>query len=394
MAQQRKKPAEIEEEHEEIELEPTDSSEIDLVSEVDRVTDILGGRSGLLELRIYRIPKEGGMKRPYLTKMDPQDVNLLEDRLRDEYGTGEYEVRLWDGQQIHRRLRVEVEAPLKKESPQAHTQPADLSGVVERLFSGMSNMMREQQQETKIMMLEMADRLRPKEPEKQSMADMIAALVALDKLRGGNDKKDRDPLEVLERVLGTAEKVREFGAEQSDTLNPNKLINSLASIVQNAPRMPQPMTAPVRVPGPVHTPVAREPAKPISQPAEEQNDMFGLFTPVIRQQLEFLCAMAAKDADTEVYANVVLDQLPEKFHGTLLEKLQEKGMDGLIQICPNVTNFPEWFAQLIDNIIEMLSEGEADETGDLTDIEKPDIRTQTEPVPGSDAISVQASTEN
>jgi hypothetical protein len=68
-----------------------------------------------------------------------------------------------------------------------------------------------------------------------------------------------------------------------------------------------------------------------------------------------------------VYANVILDDLPERFYGVLVEFLgddDDAAVDKLADIEPKVQSYRPWFIQLCGLIREGIVEDDGD--GDLT----------------------------
>jgi hypothetical protein len=188
--------------------------------------------------------------------------------------------------------------------------------------------------------------------------------------------------------------VREVGGDSDNPLTP--LAKTLSGLLSQ-PRMPiYPQNTPARQEPKQteiqHTPEAR--AANSKETDKEPENMLGIFNAVIHQQLLFLVKMAEKDADTEVYANVILDQLPETFHEKLRAELSppDEGFSKLCAILPDVAKYPDWFMQLIETLLEMLTP-EADASGDvLTGESEPGIRNQTEP--GSVDVNTSSHTEN
>ena len=125
-----------------------------------------------------------------------------------------------------------------------------------------------------------------------------------------------------------------------------KIVDTIQSAV-NRPSIPNP---------PAHPAVRQaQPAAPVqvaSQPQEE--DVIQL---LIRQYLPVLVGAASKNSDTETYANLILDQVPESQYASFRNWLtQPDCLDRLAQIAPAIQYQQDWWISLRQTLAEALTD--------------------------------------
>ena len=80
--------------------------------------------------------------------------------------------------------------------------------------------------------------------------------------------------------------------------------------------------------------------------------------PWLKGQVEKFLPVAQRNRDPELYANVLLEELPEdQDPATLMQFIERPDwFDWLKSLDPRVANFPQWFAQLRAHLIRYLKE--------------------------------------
>lgn len=101
-------------------------------------------------------------------------------------------------------------------------------------------------------------------------------------------------------------------------------------------------------------------ALPSNAPAQPQNPEADAMNK-LKMGLSFLCMQASSGKDADLYADVVLDNVPEDEIDKLLQ--QSDPVAVLAQFEPAVANNREWFAKLIASVKEALTEQEPEEAG-------------------------------
>lgn len=74
----------------------------------------------------------------------------------------------------------------------------------------------------------------------------------------------------------------------------------------------------------------------------------------LKMQLLYLCTQAARDADPGPYAAIIVDQVPEDVLQPLIN--DPNWLDQLAKFHSNVRQFPEWFNELREAVIEEMQE--------------------------------------
>jgi hypothetical protein len=350
---------EIEEEIDEFyDVDETDD-ELDVATTVSRFMAGFGAEDGETEIKIFR--KGKGAKRSFLFAIDTEDMQGIEDRLRDEYDGGHFEARLWNitKGRILKRIPVDVEAP-KRPNPAMQPQQnnsANMAEMFERMTAAsddkMMRMMEMAELRSKNMMLEMAQLLKPAE-QKSGVEETLQLMQLMQSFQ----PKQESALDLIKEMNKTKEAINDFHGEE-----PQDMMGVLSKGADTLMTMVKENQA--KKPAVPHTnPAPRVQARP--QPKEE-TDM-GLKETVInrglRQYVAPLIQLAIENKDVEPYAPVILDRIPEEHHDTLWSIVGagvDPSFERLAQIEPAVREHETWFRLLLDELHELLRPATADE---------------------------------
>lgn len=325
-------------------------------------------------ISVYRDSK-GRAVGAYLFKCTPSEFSLADvlDKLRDEYDGGSFRIIIFaNGQRVKNQL-VEVEAPkksafdfMRKNEPIAVAPPQnDLAHALLQIQEAMRNqsdsmrdmMLTQQQENTKMLLQVLAAKDNHAAPQQTSLAEMLQLLTVAQSIGGG--KSDSiSPDKMLEMFFEGMKQGREMGgggeSENVLTTAIKAFGPTIAEITSKmAQQQPQPQSMQQRreLPGPT-------PIRPESQvtniedrPAPEAPDP----TAALQPYIAMLVNAAQVDGDPEVYANLLLDQIPEQVLREYLES--DINYQMLLGYFPpeSATCFP-WFDSLRALVLEFLAQ--------------------------------------
>ncbi len=211
----------------------------------------------------------------------------------------------------------------------------------------------------------------------ESLADLVLALKGMRELSGGDDSVKR--LTELKELVGV---VKEFGGGGGETTGSTfadiardglKALPALAGLMQGRQPAPPAAAPPAAaqplleepqgmVPGDVRgIPAASGMAPPDNVPQQSapvpQGNEMGLLQ-WLQGFLPSLLHQASRDSDAQLYADLMLDNLPE---GVDLEEIRARLSDPawfkqLQMLQPGVTRYEHWFTRLHASLLEGLQE--------------------------------------
>ena len=322
-----------------IESEHEDHSALegDLDDQLSAITSELGSNDEDVEysMMVYKVvPNTGNME--YLFTVFPHELPIL-DRLRDEYGGGDFETRVYRKQggkrkTLFRKLRQKIGAPRVAN----HVKQGD-SGEVTQLarvmmqgFEKMSEMVMEIKREVSTQPVQQAPTMTEM---MQSMAMMMSAMKDIapqPPAQGGNEVKTL--LEGLK--LG-----QELASERGDASSTDVLLEAIKSF---GPALTEVTKAEVASPK----------AIPIKQnPTVRKEPMLSPKEIMLRQQIKNLVKCAQQGKDPSLYAELTLDNVPEPMVKEFINGDYKKRVTKLV---PEAENVWPWFEKMRDEIHIML----------------------------------------
>jgi len=150
------------------------------------MADFDGGELDQLEVRVYRA-RQGKGQLAYVFGCLPTELPIL-DKLRDEYGGGDFEVRILKNKKIFsfRRFQVAVEAPVNK--PQdSDDKMRGIESRIDEKFSRLAEILTAQQNQPPVDIVGM---------QSSMMQNMLAMKEIL-----GNNTKQPSPISQLKEML-------------------------------------------------------------------------------------------------------------------------------------------------------------------------------------------------
>lgn len=319
---------------------------------------VRGLAEGERYLKLYRVNEQGGRPR-FLAHLIPEEFN--EGYVAERFGGGRYFARwkMTDG--TWKRYPFEIEGeplPVQRIKPVAEEEeeeaqfippPQQTMGGGGENFSLRDMLLFMQQAEDRSfrqlqMMLQL---MRPAPPPQAPTEQVFSLIEKLAPMLQGAGGEGGNPwligLNQLKEPL-------------------TKLVDSvyLAMAAKGVPAQPAPAGPPAA------------PTIPSAPKAEPMKDTPPDMLAYIRQVLPLLVTAAAKNADPQTYADLLLDQLPPLSYAPLKEWLLKPGcLDQLAHIEPGIRFQAEWWESLRAAIVEALTEGADNELGTVQPNEAP-----------------------
>lgn len=296
-----------------------------------------------------------------------EGVELME--YLGRYGAGDYMILAYKGggsgitHRFYRTLAPESRFAKKEALSVAHAASPAPNGEMTALVKQLASMQ-------EMMFAFMTQQKQPGGGD--DFKSRLQELVLLREALGGNAPQT-DQLGMLTKVISLARDMQPPGeggpgmldvAERWFTkLGPLLTAHVAAQTPQRA-RIAGPAAAPGATPAAPHPSAPAQPAQPAqtAQPAAPENKGEEMFQ---RQMIKFFLNMlidsAAQDADPFTYANMVIDKVPEE---TLQAWINEPSLAAkLAEFDKRVNDYPEWFAQLRTEIVQIMGEEAANDAG-------------------------------
>ena len=311
-------------------------------------------------IKVYRvIEKEGKMN--WLFNCLPSELPII-DKLRDAYGSGLYRARVYKNGSLYRALDYSIEAPkfmdqMKNPLQQSSAQqPADVTNIVnamlaaqERQFLKLQEIlvnrappatgfnMQEAMTGVLAMMVQMKSFLAPSQPNTGGI-DMLLKFMEIAKEIGGGGG-ETNFLDVIRDVV----KSDVFGKALEASVVPQLP-------AQSATSQPAKKRLPVQ---------AAQTASVASTTNSNEVNSMKVPAIVIKQYLGQLISRAERGSDPALYAEFVLDNVADTiYEKPLVEFLsRENVVDELAKIDGRVQQHVEWFNELRDSVISILTDG-------------------------------------
>ena len=302
-------------------------------------------------IKVYQVEEKTG-KSDWLFNCQPEELPIME-RLRDAYcdegKRSVFQIRIYKNKKLFRRFHYSIKGAkgLLKISDNKNDMTAVLAAITQSQaaqFSQLKELMLVNKPAPSFNMMEM-------------MTGMVALMVQMKNLlpapASGNSTGNVDML------LKGMEFMRDFagGGEGKET----NMMDIIKELIKS-PLLEKAIEGASAVVSSVPTnPVNPALAKPASE-LSPQNTGNNTMNPIIKGYLNTLVKKAAQDADPELYAAFILDNVPEKTVREYL--LRDDLMRVIVSVNPQAAQYSAWFDELKKNISEILNE---DDTENLTE---------------------------
>ena len=325
----------------------------------DRVAALLqiAGGADRAEIKVYRM-NAGQME--YCQGFKPtefEDGNF--DMLRDRFGAGEYQIRLYAEHPVHKKMGVRNSIKIKiAENRMDTASPGMGSGmaqVLQTIAQGQQQMLEalvsikqappkdsmEEMGKMLTMMATMREAMGMNQPQGREKSSIGEIVSAIRELRGAADEiapQEKEP----DGLMAVLPKMLELVSKGQDHQQAN----------QQAVQFP-----PVQLPLSFQAPAQPEPQEqPQAQPeTQEQSDM-KMFTAIkLKSYLKTLIDLAVKKTPVTTAAEFVYEKIPDE----LIEIMAlDNWFDLLSFVAPDVKDHREWLQQVRDAALAMFEEAE------------------------------------
>lgn len=348
----------------------------------DRVASMLAGINGLdrAELKVYKI-NQGSLE--YCQGFKPEQFEEGNfDLLRDRFGHGEFELRLYATHPQTRKfgIRSKLRVKMSEVNKAAMTDslPSGLTQVLGTIANGQAQMLdalvQMKQQPQKDPMEEMTKMLSMMTMMRQAMGmdgqqrsgSSIGEIVeAIRELRSAADEvspqreEPESMMAMLPKVLDIVSAGMGKGQSQAQAqVQPEpEAFHQIELPPAFAQQVQQPQAQPQSEPQPAYQP---NPEPVQTQPQTEEQMQFGKYLFKLRAYLSALVDMATRAIPPEKTAEFVVDKLPDE----LLEIMElPNWFEQLAAVAPEVKNHEAYLRQVRDLALGMLEfedEGEDD----------------------------------
>jgi hypothetical protein len=311
------------------------------------------------KVSLYRQDDKSATKWHYLTKQDVSEFTM--ETVKQEFGGGNYKARFIDERGVYiTQFLFSIDPRFKPQliSSTSFSVPPGVS------ITGDPSGLGEIRETLKQITLILAQLSQKKEVDPLSGMEKLVAIIT--------PLIQREPSHTPEASAGVEKYIDMFtkGMEMGQAMNGDSylpvvekmgmpLLNMLGELVKNG----KGVQAKVAQAVPTNVQVPKE--KPQTVPATPG-------TPnTLERYLQFyipqLIALAKQDKDPALYADLMLDQIPEQFLSTLHQLLlQPTLIEQLVGVHPEIKNYEQWFKDFIQFATEGLTPEAAQEAGENT----------------------------
>lgn len=312
------------------------------------LADIAGDTSAAVT--VYRSAPNQKLK--YLFKCHPGDFSL--EQLRDEYGGGDFRLYISKAGVLYKNVGVSVEPPRRVPEQVARQNPAP------DMLEILREMQRQNMQDMQILLLKMAEAMRANTPPIDPVAmqnQLLSQLATMKSLFTKDEGPRENPLDGILKGIELAKSLAPTPVGEANTTDVlleaiktfgRPLAEGVARMQDAQPAQPQQID-PARV--------QRAPGTPDTSKGESNVNT------VLKMQLKMLVKKAQAGSDPALYADLILDNIPEPQVRAFL--LQPSALDELVKLNADVATVRPWFEQLAAEITAALDGEEGGDEGEL-----------------------------
>lgn len=307
---------------------------------------------------------KGGEPEPYLFSCSPSELPVI-DRLRDEYGTGSYRIRVYRNNLIFRSFTVGVEARRTPITPTPAPAPVSdgLAAALERQTALLERLINQRQQPTQqVNSFEMLTTLlgaigqvknlfgTPAASGPENAIDLFMKGIEAAKELGGGEKGNTGLMDIVRDLLKSPiiEKMIEGAAANVGVPHAPPMVTTQPGIGEVA----QPIFSGTQPAPQPTTPQPPSNGDAIHQQAPSpENDprLVGMV-----HNIRYLATKAAANADVELYADWVLDNVPRDL---LVQMIGDpNALATLTTAVPEARPYVGWFSQVLALVNDTLTE--------------------------------------
>jgi len=299
----------------------------DLDDELRAVTSEIDGdeRDIRWRLKVFRLIKDRG-ERAWLFDCVPAELPILS-RLRDEYDGGQFEVVVYKNGRIVKRSKVLIEPP-KKHAQYAPPSTAGNDQNAAFIAQGFSQLA-EAIKEIKQIAAPIQQQINPME----LMLGMFGAMAKMREIMEPPPRQHDNNFDVLLKGL---ELGKEFASPKGETTSADILLETVRTVLPALADIGKKETA---------NHVANIPQNFVENRPKEVGAKMSIKDAMLKAQIENLVKCAAAGKDASLYADLILDNVPEEI---LMDWVTSSDVrKKLVSLVPAVGNHWSWFAQVV-----------------------------------------------
>jgi len=326
----------------------------------DRVAALLqvAGGADRAEIKVYRM-NAGQME--YCQGFKPsefEDGNF--DMLRDRFGAGEYQIRLYAEHPVHKKMGVRNSIKIKiAENRMDASSPGNLGSGMAQVLQTIAQ--GQQQMLEALVSIKQA----PPKDSMEEMGKMLTMMAAMREAMGMNQPQGREKSSIgeivsaIRELRGAADEIAPQEKEPDGLMAVLPKMLELVSKGQEHQQASQQAVQfpPVQLPPSFQVPAQPEPQEQSqAQPeTQEQSDM-KMFTAIkLKSYLKTLIDLAIKKTPITTAAEFVYEKIPDE----LIEIMAlDNWFDLLSFVAPDVKDHREWLQQVRDTALAMFEEAE------------------------------------
>jgi len=326
----------------------------------DRVAALLqiAGGADRAEIKVYRM-NAGQME--YCQGFKPsefEDGNF--DMLRDRFGAGEYQIRLYAEHPVHKKMGVRNSIKIKiAENRMDASSPGNLGSGMAQVLQTIAQ--GQQQMLEALVSIKQA----PPKDSMEEMGKMLTMMATMREAMGMNQPQGREKSSIgeivsaIRELRGAADEIAPQEKEPDGLMAVLPKMLELVSKGQEHQQASQQAVQfpPVQLPPSFQVPAQPEPQEQSqAQPeTQEQSDM-KMFTAIkLKSYLKTLIDLAIKKTPITTAAEFVYEKIPDE----LVEIMAlDNWFDLLSFVAPDVKDHREWLQQVRDTALAMFEEAE------------------------------------
>lgn len=312
------------------------------------------------DLKVYRTPPTGKTL-VWLFDVSGVTVTGLAQRLRDEYGNGNYQIWLFKNSKLKRRIPLSVEVPRAAPAAQATAADSALMASVQQQGQALTTVL-----QTLAELKASPPVVAPASPfagmDLPAIITAVAGAATAFKALMPPPPPVQNPMELFLGALEFARDMQEGGKEKgisgmiSDVLQSPLLERVLqnAQATQGQPQQPQ---QPQRLAPPAPPP--QQPRQPAAPPQPQQPPATPSPDDTAQQFIAYVQALtirASKNGDPVLAADMIEEDIPANELAMLLG--MPDPVAALAQYVPAVANYRPWFEEVFSALTEESDEGQ------------------------------------
>jgi hypothetical protein len=264
---------------------------------------------------------------------DPADIENIVDKLRDDYGGGDFKVRVYEKRGITGRPLIKMQLSYSIAAPRATAIAAQATSEIATL----ATIMRDQNDR----MLAFLERHSHPPAQLDQMAMFDRFLSISEKLR---PPQPQNNIEMLSAAVDLVDKVSDIARGTAGGDGETSLLGLLRPFLtpENVQNTLQAFAGGRPLPQPGQQSIAAAPAQPQRQPVSAPT--FDNPLELMRQQMVVLVDRARKNSPPSLWAEVIVDTMPIGVVEWVLQ--QPDILEQMLALNPDAQAFRPWFNEL------------------------------------------------